>query len=273
MALLMRLRSTVSSRCKSDRTQALDLELQARGARHARELGHDAVEHRAHRKVRVLRLDAARVEASHIQQRIEQIAERRQGHARLVQVIEIETLQRRLADRFQEQQRRTQGLSEIVAGRREKSRLGLVGTVGQLLRLLQGQFDFAPRLQLRHQAQVELFVLLGAMANGLLETGGGLKPGEGAALLVDRLLHALHQRLHRFFERAVLRAQRGGGICRARFSSRRRRLGGSRASLRPARRSLGPVGLSRLAPGRRGTFAPLRHGSLATPKQVNELFA
>ncbi len=124
-----------------------EIKRQPRRARDAGEFRNDPVEHRAHRKIGVLRLDAARIEAGDVQQRVEQIAERGERDARLVQVIQIEPRQRSLADRLQKQQRRAQGLPQIVAGRREKAGLGLIRAVGELLGLLERELDFTPRLR------------------------------------------------------------------------------------------------------------------------------
>ena len=150
--------------------------LEPGGTRHAGELRNDAVEYGAHRKVGIFRLDAARIQARDIQQRVEQIAERGKRHPRLLQVAQVLSPERALADGFQKQQRRTQGLAQIVAGGGEKAGLGFIGPVGGLLRLLERQLNFAPGRKLPLQAQIELLALFGALANGLFQAGGRLKP-------------------------------------------------------------------------------------------------
>src|SRR5450631_4206103 len=50
-------------------------ELEAGGTRHAAKFRNDPVKHCTHRKVSVLRLDPTRIETSHVEQRVEQIAE------------------------------------------------------------------------------------------------------------------------------------------------------------------------------------------------------
>ena len=200
-----------------------------------------------------MRLDASRIETRDIEQRIEQIAQRRERHSRLMKVIEVETGQAGFLDGFQEQQRGAQRLTQIVAGRREEAGLRLIRPICGFLGLLQGELYFAPRLELRLEAQIQLLILLRSLPDGFLEACGGLKPGELAALLIDRLLDAEHERLDRFLERAILGRELRGGLARPLAGSLRRRGLGARLSADALRRFL--------------------HGTDDTPRQVKELFA
>ena len=131
----------------------------------------------------------------------------------------------------------------------EERGLRLVGLVGNLLRLLERQLDRAPRLELPLQAEVQQLVLLRALADGFLERRGGLEPAERAALVVDRALDTVHQRLDGLAQCPVVGAQAREGRSR-----------GCRGT-----------GLA-LGTGRRRRGLAL-HRNGAMPRQVKELFA
>ena len=58
-----------------------------------------------------------------------------------MQVVAIQPTDRRLVYRFQEQQCGAERLAQIVAGGRQKARLGFIGTVGQRLGFFERQLD------------------------------------------------------------------------------------------------------------------------------------
>ena len=180
MALLMKLRSTVSSRCRSVRTQRAtrqQAQIDAHRARHRLEFGTDALDQRCDREIRQVRLDVARVQPRHIEQRAEQIVQRDQRQPCALQQRRGRLFrQRLLVHGLQKQQRRIERLAQVVARRGEEARLALVGQIRLLLGLLERELDLATRLELAGQAHVERFVLLGALTHRLFELRGRLEP-------------------------------------------------------------------------------------------------
>ncbi len=126
-----------SSRMASVRTQLLlgtTLQVKALLARRGRERRLDAVEQMANGKFRDVRGEHAGIELGHVEQGIEQLVHGSDGGIDAAN--EAGALRRigLVAELRREQVERVQRLAQVVAGRREKARLGEVGASTSRLR-------------------------------------------------------------------------------------------------------------------------------------------